>query len=275
MANSSTVGKVIRYILLIICTVIFLGPLYLAIINSLENWYSPPVVLPRVWNWKNYYHATVMIDFWRYVRNSFIIVAISVPLSTFTSGLAGYAFARLKAPGRNALFMIVLSTMMLPGIVTQVPTYILFYKFKLLNTFWPWLIWGFGGNAFFIFMYRQFFLTIPVELEEAARIDGCSIFRTYWNIILPVSLPVVATVSILLFHGSWNDVTGPFMYLSQSKYPLATALSMIGYTEHGSKQVINQLSLAAGMMLAIPIITTFFIGQKYIVQGIVTTGIKS
>jgi len=275
MKSSVSIGKIIRYFLLLFCSLIFLFPLYLAIINSVAGWYSPPVLIPKAWHWENYYYATVLIDFWRYLKNSFIIVGIVVPISTITSGLVGYAFARLKAPGKNALFMIVLSTMMLPGIVTQIPTYVLFHKIRLLDTFWPWLFWAIGGNAFFIFMYRQFFITIPVELEEAACIDGCSIFRTYWNIILPISMSVVATVAILTFHGSWNDVTGPFMYLSQEKYPLATALSMIGYTEQGSNQIINQVSLAAGLILAIPVIITFFAGQRYIVEGIVTTGIKS
>ena len=274
MKSQFGLGRAIRYFLLFACSGIFLFPLYLAFINALGAWYSPPILLPKSWNWDNYFHATVLIDFWRYTGNSVILSGITVTLSTLSSGLVGYAFARLKAPGKNGLFMIVLSTMMLPGIVTQIPTYILFHNFKLINTFWPWIFWGIGGSAFFIFMYRQFFLTIPMELEEAARIDGCSIFRTYWNIILPVSLPVVATVAILTFHGSWNDVIGPFMYLGSRKYPLATALSMIGYLASGSTQVISQVTIAAGLLLAIPVIVTFFIGQRYIVQGIVTTGVK-
>lgn len=275
MKEISIAGKAIRYGLILICTFVFLLPLYLAAINSLEAWYSPPVLFPRAWHWENYYQATVLIDFWRFLLNSVIISGITVCTSTLSSSLVGYAFARLKAPGKNALFMIVLSTMMLPAIVTQIPTYVLFSKFSFINTFWPWLMWGIGGSAFFIFMYRQFFLSIPVELEEAARIDGCSIFRTYWNIIIPVSVPVIATVAILTYHGSWNDVSGPFMYLSQQKYPLATALAMIGYTSGSGNLVISQLSLAAGLILAVPVIVTFFIGQRYIVQGIVTTGIKS
>lgn len=261
--------------LLLFCTFIFLLPMYLAFINSLENWYSSPVFFPRVWRWQNYVDATLLIDFWRYILNSFIISGIFVTISTLSSGLVGYAFARIKAPGKNGLFMIVLSTMMIPPIVTQIPTYILYYNYKLIDTFWPWVLLGIGGSAFFIFMYRQFFLSLPVELEEAARIDGCSIFRTFWSIIFPVSIPVIATVAILLFHASWNDVSAPFMYLSQQKYPLSTALAMIGYLAGGSTQVIGQVTLAAGLILAVPVITTFFIGQRYIVQGIVTTGIKS
>lgn len=267
-------GRVFLYLSLLSFSFIFLFPLYLAIVNSLQGWYSVPTVLPDTWNWSNYYYATTMIDFWRYTRNSLIISSISVITTTLSSGMVGYAFARLKAPGKNALFMLVISTMMVPGIVTQIPTYVLFNQLNLLNTFWPWFLWGIGGSAFYIFMYRQFFVTIPVELEEAARIDGCSYFRIYWNIFLPISKPLVATAMILIFHGSWNDVTGPFMYLKEQRYPLATALSMIGYKELGSNITINQISIAGGLLLAIPVIVTFFVGQKNITQGIATTGIK-
>ena len=275
MTKKTVASKAVRLILLLACSGIFLFPLYLALVNALGDWYSPPALVPKVWNWENYAYATSLIDFWRYTRNSLILSGITVILSTLSSGISGYAFARIKAPGKNILFMLVLSTMMLPGIVTQIPTYVLFYKFNILNTYLPWVFWGIGGNAFYIFMYRQFFLSLPPELEEAARIDGCSIFKTYWRIILPVSIPAAATVGILTFHGSWNDVVSPFMYLREEKYPLATALSMIGYMASGSTQVITQVSVAAGLILAVPIIATFFVGQRYIVQGIVTTGLKS
>ena len=275
MRTHTAAGRWVHYALLAFCTLIFLMPLYLAIVNALNSWYSPPVLLPVKQEWINFYYATTLIDFWKYTGNSVILAAITVGLSAFSSGMAGYAFARLKAPGSQGLFMIVLATMMIPGIVTQIPTYILFYQMKLIDTFWPWVFWGIGGSAFYIFMYRQFFLSIPVELEEAARIDGCSFFRIYWDIILPISKPVVATVAILTFQGSWNDVTGPFMFLTEKKYPLATAMSMIGYLASGSTQVITQVSLAAGILLAIPIIVTFFIGQRNIVEGIVTTGLKA
>lgn len=274
MTRSRRISRFILYTLLTICSVMFLFPLYLSVVNALEDWYTPTSLFPTAFNWENFYYATTLVDFWTFAKNSVILTGIALLTSTFTSGLVGYAFARLKAPGRNALFMIVLSTMMLPGIVTQIPTYILFYNIGIINTFIPFVLWGIGGNAFFIFLYRQFFASIPVELEEAARIDGCSYFRTYWNIFLPMSLPVVATVAILNFHGSWNDVVTPFMYLTQDKYPLATALSMIGYTAEGSRQVIQQVSNAAGLLLAVPVIITFFLGQRYIVEGIVTTGIK-
>jgi ABC-type glycerol-3-phosphate transport system permease component len=248
--------------------------MYLAFVNALSSWYSPPAIGLSAFHFENFKYATTLIDFWKFARNSLVLCGISLVTSTVTSGLVGYAFARIDAPGRGLLFMIILSTMMLPGIVTQIPTYILFYKIGFLNTYWPWILGGIGGNAFFIFLYRQFFSAIPREMEEAARIDGCSIFRTYWMIFLPMSLPVVATVAILNFQGTWGDVITPFMYLKQEHYPLATALSIISYTAGGTKQIITQVSIAAGILFMIPVVITFFLGQRHIVEGIVTTGVK-
>jgi len=266
--------KLARYAALLFFSFLFMFPLYLSVVNSLNEWHSIPSITFKSFKFDNYYYATTLIDFWNYARNSVILSVISVVLSTLSSGLVGYAFARIHAPGRNVMFMVVLSTMMLPGIVTQIPTYILFYNMGLINTLVPFIIWGIGGNAFYIFLFRQFFAAIPLEMEEAARIDGCSILRTYWNIFLPMSLPVVATVVIMNFHGTWSDVITPFMYLKPDNYPLATALSTIGYTVHGTRQIIQQVSVAAGLLLMLPVLVTFFIGQRYIVEGIVTTGLK-
>ncbi|PLT44214.1 Sugar ABC transporter permease [Paenibacillus pasadenensis] len=260
--------------LLLLFSAVFMFPMYLAVVNALNDWYAMPTIAPASFKLQNFVDATTLIDFWNYAKNSVILSVISVVLSTLSSGLVGYAFARIAAPGRNVMFMFVLSTMMLPAIVTQIPSYILIFKIGLIDTLWPFILWAIGGNAFFIFLYRQFFSAIPVEMEEAARIDGCSIFRTYWNIFLPMSLPVVATVTIMNFHGSWNDVMGPFMYLRPDNYTLATALSTIGYTASGSKQIIQQVSVAAGLLLMLPVVITFFMGQRYIVEGIVTTGVK-
>jgi ABC-type glycerol-3-phosphate transport system permease component len=262
------------YAMTVFCSLLFLFPIYMAVANALSPWYSMPTIKLTRFRFENFAYATTLIDFWKFTVNSFILCAITVGISTMTSGLVGYAFARIKAPGRGFLFMIVLSTMMLPAIVTQIPTYILYYRIGFIDTFWPWVLTGLGGNAFYIFLYRQFFSAIPKELEDAARIDGCSIFRTYWNIFLPLSLPAVATVAIMTFHGAWGDVITPFMYLRPDHYPLATALSMINYEANGSNQIIQQVAIAAGILFMIPVMITFFLGQKHIVEGIVTTGVK-
>lgn len=273
-ARSFKAGRWALYAVLIACSVVFLFPLYLSIVTSLQKWMSIPSVFPNGFHWSNYHDAVTMIDFWKFAKNSVVLCVIGLVTTTLTSGLVGYAFARIKAPGRNALFLVVLSTMMLPGIVTQIPTYVLFHRFNLLDTYWPWVFWGLGGNAFFIFLYRQFFSAVPRELEEAARIDGCSIFRTYWNIFLPLSLPVIATVSIMNFQGAWGDFMTPFMFLKENHYPLATALSMISYQVEGNPVTIQQVSVAGANLFMIPVLLVFFFGQRYLVEGIVTTGVK-
>ncbi|SFI74743.1 multiple sugar transport system permease protein [Paenibacillus sp. UNC496MF] len=274
MNTQSQKGSVPLYAALVLFSAVFLFPMYLAVVNAFSAWNTTPGLLPAGFHPENFKYAVTMIDFWKFARNSLILLAITLCTSTFTSGLVGYAFARIVAPGRNALFMIVLSTMMLPGIVTQIPQYILFHNYGLLDTFWPWVFWGIGGNAFYIFLYRQFFASVPKELEEAARIDGCSILRTYWNIFLPMSLPVVATVAIMNFQGSWGDFIGPFMFLKQDHYPLATALSTISYTQNGSKLVLQSVTTAAALLILLPVLVIYFLGQRFIVEGIVTTGVK-
>ncbi|QHT59188.1 carbohydrate ABC transporter permease [Paenibacillus lycopersici] len=274
MTEKRVKGSVPLYVALIFFSAIFIFPMYLAFVQALSAWNTTPGFVSVGFHLENFKYATTLIDFWNFTKNSVIICALSL-ISVLTSGLVGYAFARIAAPGRNALFMIVLSTMMLPGIITQIPQYILFHKYGLIDTYWPWVFGGIGGSAFFIFLYRQFFAAIPKELEEAARIDGCSIFRTYWNIFLPMSIPIVATVSIMTFQGTWGDYLGPFMYLKQDHYPLATALSMISYKVEGNdKMILTSVSTAAAILLIVPVVITFFLGQRYIVEGIVTTGVK-
>jgi multiple sugar transport system permease protein len=280
-ASGNRRNRIVIYVLSVLVSFTFLFPLYLAIVNSLGSVSDPPSILPLSLHWENYKLATTMMEgFWNYTKNSVILCAIVVTTSTLSSGFVGYAFARIPAPGRNIWFMLVLSLMMMPAIVTQIPTYILFHKYGMLDTFLPWLLWGIGGgvggaSAYFIFFYRQYFASIPKELEEAARIDGCSIFRTYWNIFLPMSVPVVVTVAILNFQWIWsNDAVTPFFFLKQDHYPLVTALANIPYTPLNSKIVLEPIAIAAGILYMIPALLVFFLGQKYIVEGIVTTGIK-
>jgi multiple sugar transport system permease protein len=281
LASDNRSNRIVIYVLSVLVSFMFLFPLYLAIVNSLGSVSDPPSILPLSLHWENYRLATTMMDgFWNYAKNSVILCAIVVTTSTLSSGIVGYAFARIPAPGRNIWFMLVLSLMMMPAIVTQIPTYILFHKYGMLDTFLPWLLWGIGGgvggaSAYFIFFYRQYFASIPKEIEEAACMDGCSIFRTYWNIFLPMSLPVVVTVAILNFQWTWsNDAVTPFFFLKQGHYPLVTALANMPYTPLNSKIVLEQVATAAGILYMIPALLVFFLGQKYIVEGIVTTGIK-
>ncbi|RTE07828.1 carbohydrate ABC transporter permease [Paenibacillus whitsoniae] len=262
------------YGLLVLLSVLFVMPLYWLVANSLQLAGSSMAFWPKGLHWENYTFAVTFIDYWKYARNSLIITSISVAIPTFTSALVGFGFARLRGPGKNALFMLMLSTMMLPEIVTQIPTYVIFFEIGLLHTFWPWVFWAIGGSAISIFLYRQFFSSIPKDLEEAARIDGCSTFRIFWSIFLPVSLPVVATVSILLFNRAWgNDYVTPFMFLRLDQYPLSTAIFSIGYTSP-SGQSIPIIQSAGVVLFVLPIIAVFMAGQRYVVEGIVYSSIK-
>lgn len=267
--------RIAVYLLLIALSALFVLPLVVTLSSSLNPLHSLPSVLPQALNWHNYVMALTEIDFMGFLTNSVIICAIYVPLATVSSALAGFAFARLNAPGKKALFLLITSTMMLPALVTQIPTYILFNKLHINNTFLPWLMWGIGGAPFFIFMYRQFFSSIPKELEEASRIDGCSTFRMFWNIFLPLATPATWTAAIMCFQATWGDFLTPFMFLKDSNYPLATALATIGYPlPENPKVTLVEPSSAAAILFMIPVIAAFFFGQRYLVEGIAAGAVK-
>jgi len=211
------------------------------------------------------------VPFHRYFLNTLLIASTWVIGAILASSLAAYAFARIRAPGRDVLFMIMLGTMMVPGMVRLIPTYIVFAKLDWINTFLPLTIPSLLGSAFDIFLLRQFFMTIPMELEDAALIDGCSRFGIWWKIMLPLAKPALATVTIFAFMGAWNDLLGPLIYLNdQHLYTLALGLQAFQYV-HGSDW---GLLMAAAMMMIVPVVLLFFLAQKQFVQGIVLTGIK-
>ncbi|WP_036718861.1 carbohydrate ABC transporter permease [Paenibacillus harenae] len=267
--------RIAVYGLIALLTVIFGYPFVLTVVNSLNPLGSLPTLLPAGFDWNNYVLAVTMIEFPAFLKNSLIICAIYVPLTTMSSALAGFAFARLHAPGKKLFFLVITSTMMLPQIVTQIPTYILFNKLDFNNTFYPWLLWGIGGAPFFIFLYKQFFSSIPKELEEAARIDGCSTLRIYWTIFLPLATPATWTAAITCFQWTWGDFITPFMFLKDENYPLATALATIGYhLPDNPNVVLQQPSSAAAILFMIPTIAVFFFGQRYLVDGIAAGAVK-
>jgi ABC-type glycerol-3-phosphate transport system permease component len=186
-----------------------------------------------------------------------------------------YAFARLRAPGRDLLFLLVLSTMMLPQQVTMIPRFILFKELGWYNTFKPLIVPAyFGGGAFAIFLLRQFYMTLPLELDDAATIDGCSRFRIFWNIILPLSKPALATIAIFSFFANWNNLMGPLIYLrSEEKRTLALGLTYFR-DETGQTMVPWNLLMAVSLTVAVPPLAVFFFFQRTFVQGIALTGIK-
>ncbi len=233
----------------------------------------PPEWIPRPWLWSNYDEAlTETIPFGRYFMNTLVIVVLVVTGTVISSTLAAYGFARLRWPGRDIVFGIMLSTLMLPYAVTLIPTFIIWSHLGLTNTIIPLTLpaW-FGGGMFNIFLLRQFFRTIPRDLDDAARLDGASPPRILWDIIVPLSRPALITVGIFSFLATWNDFLNPLIYLTDDrKYTLALGLAQF-------KGLYNSewgLLMAASTVVLIPTLVLFFIAQRYFIAGIAVTGLK-
>jgi ABC-type glycerol-3-phosphate transport system permease component len=234
----------------------------------------PIQFFPDDLQWRNY--AEVFNPHYRllkYASHSLYLALVTPTLSMITSSLAGFAFSRFPdVPGRNKLFSIIIAMIIIPGIVTVIPQFVVYARLKLTNTYWPWILGGLTGSAYNIFLFRQFFLSFPKDLEDAAEVDGCNPFRIYWQIILPNAKPALATVFIFGFSGVWGDWYGPKLYLNTDKTTLAVRLSTAFVNPNGNTLVT--LTLAACVMYTLPLVVIFFLGQKYILKGVVTSGLK-
>lgn len=227
----------------------------------------PPDLIPKPWVWTNFYEGFAFLPFGRYFLNSTLIAVTRVVGQVLAAALAGYSFARLRAPGRDLLFILVLSTLMLPYTVIMIPQFVLFKNLGWLNTYYPLIIPHFGGGAFFIFLFRQFFRGIPEDIFEAARLDGCSYFGIFWRILLPLSLPVLAASSILIFQNSWQELLQPLIYLnSNAKYTIPLGLATFR-SSYGSSPW--NLIMAVSIGAALPPVLLFFFGQRFLLSGIV------
>jgi multiple sugar transport system permease protein len=272
------IGKFVLWVTLVIGSIIFLTPLYLMLTMSLKT----PDELSHTSSWAWPHHLslenfkTVLTNenapFLLFFRNTLIIATISTLGVMISSSLVAYAFARLKFRGRDRLFVLLLSTMMLPAAITMIPTYVVFKYLHWVNTLYPLTIpaW-FGGGAFNIFLLRQFIMGVPRELDEAAILDGASHATVFWRLILPNAGPVLATVGIFTFTGAWKDFTGPLLYLnSPDKQTLE-----LGLRTYQSLQAEQwHLLMAAAVIVMIPLLVIFLVGQKWFVRGIVMTGGK-
>lgn len=232
----------------------------------------PPQWIPNPVVWENYVRALTALPMLWYLRNTLIVTVTATVLGVFTASLAGYAFGRLRFPARDFLFALCLSTLMLPGIVTMIPEFLLFKEIGWLNTFLPLIVpWSLGGHALGIFLFRQHARTIPLDFDEAARVDGAGAFRIWWSIIMPLSGPVLATMAILAFIHHWNDFLRPLVFLlDQDMRTLAIGLRLFR-----SEYLVQwNLLMAASALMLLPILALFFAAQRYFVQGIVMSGIK-
>jgi ABC-type glycerol-3-phosphate transport system permease component len=255
--------------------ILFLVPFLWMISSSLKPNYQifevPPRWLPDPPRWENYAEALTTLPFDRYVVNTAVITMFTIAGHLLSCTLIAYAFARLRAPGRDFLFLVVLATMMLPYPVTMVPLYVLFKQLGWINSFLPLTVPAFLGSAFYIFLLRQFFLTIPPDFEDAAVIDGANTLQILWRVILPLSTPALATVAIFTFQATWNDFLAPLIYLQKPELYTVT----LGLQFFRSTFTTNWAYLmAASLVTSLPVIAIFFLAQRYFIEGITLSGIK-
>jgi ABC-type glycerol-3-phosphate transport system permease component len=220
----------------------------------------------------NYIKAWTAKPFTKFTINTIFITFFCIVGQVLSASVVAFAFSRIEWPGRNLIFFVVLATMMLPPQVTMIPTFLIFRKLGWIDTFLPLIVPSFlGGGAFFIFLFRQFFMSLPRELDEAARVDGCSSFRIYWNVLMPLCKPIVATIAVFSFIAHWNDFLSPLIYLNSSeKFTLALGLRFF----QGTYNTDMHLLMAASTLVLIPVIIVFFVAQKHFVKSIVLSGMK-
>lgn len=245
-----------------------------ALKQNYEVFLFPPRWIPEKLMWSNFVYVFQLMPFGRFMVNTTIITVLNIIGNLLSCSIVAYAFARLKARGKNVLFFFVLSTMMLPYHVTMIPQFVLFRTLKWVDTFLPLVVPGFFANAYQVFLLRQFFLTIPKDLDDAAAIDGCGVIGIYWRIIMPLSQPIIITTMLMSFLYHWNDFLAPLIYLNSEKNKtVALGLaSVLAYPAGGQGRW--EVLMAASTIALIPCIVLFFIGQKFFIQGITLTGLK-
>jgi multiple sugar transport system permease protein len=242
-------------------------------LKTIEETQAIPIKwIPSSLQWSNFPTGLTVLPFALYFRNTAIITFTSLVGTVLSAALVGYGFARLRAPGRELLFLLVLSTLILPSQVTVIPKFILFAKLGWVNTFAPLIVPTYFGAAFNIFLLRQFFRTIPRDMDEAAIIDGASYLKIWWQVILPMSLPALGIIAIFHFIFEWNDFFDPLIYLSNNNV-WTIALGLAGFTASYGSTPYNLL-MAASLVAVLPCVLLFFLAQRYFVQGIVVSGVK-
>ncbi|MER7501416.1 carbohydrate ABC transporter permease [Nonomuraea pusilla] len=273
-------GKALTYVALTAGAIPTLLPfvwlLRSALMQDSQMFIAPPQWIPDPFQWSNFTEALTAQPFGRYFVNTVVIAVVSVIGTVLTCSIAAFSFSRLRWRGRNVVFALLLSGVMLPYAVTLIPTFVMWQELGALDTILPLTVpsWfaGAGGGVFNVFLLRQFFLTIPFELDEAAYIDGASPWRVYWTIVMPLSKPAIIVVTIFTFIGTWNDFLGPLLYLnSEENYTLSLGLASfqsIYITQWG-------YLMAASAAVIAPIIALFFFLQRYFIEGVTLTGIKN
>jgi multiple sugar transport system permease protein len=275
-------GKFAAFVVLALMSFLFIVPFVWMLSTSLKdfddlvgtNW------IPKNITWDNYAKAFSFGMWGTWAFNSVVITALSLLGTVLSTSIVAYAFARLRWPGRDLVFALVLGTMMIPAVVTMIPQFIIFARLPAfgiqgsqswVNTFLPLVVPAFTGNAFYIFLTRQFMRGIPMELSEAARIDGASELRIWWSIVMPMSKPVLAAVAIFAFQGAWEDFMGPLLYLQREElYTLQLGLRVFDAAAGGSP-AYNWL-MAASLVVMLPVLIIFLLFQRFFIEGVTLSG---
>ena len=280
--QQQVIGRTLLYVIAIAASILFMLPFAWTVFSSLktpsELYMFPPKWLPATPRFENYAEVFAVAPFGRWLWNSVLVAVLATFGSVLSAAVTGYSFARFRYPGRDLIFLLTLSTLMLPAEVTLIPLYLLFNKLKWLDTYLPLIVPAyFGGGAFLIFMMRQFFMTIPMDLDEAARIDGAGYLRIFLQILLPLSGPVLATAAVITFIGDWNAFLFPYIILNDKlKFTIGIGIKYFQTIASNidSMEPRENLLMAASLMMTAPIIVLFFVAQRYFVRGIVMSGIK-
>lgn len=271
-------GRALLYAVLTVGAVIFALPFVWMVSTSVkpgpEVYIIPPKWIPSTFEWQNFVEPWQNLPFGTFYQNTIIITVSSIVGTLISASMAAFAFARLRFRGRNVLFLLVLSTLILPQQVTLVPLYILFTKFGMVNTLWPLILphWFAAlGGAFNIFLLRQFMMTIPLEMDDAARLDGCNWFALYWRIIIPLATPALGVVAIFAFRYHWTEYFTPLIYLNtRENFTVSLGLQLLN-----SRYVTQvQQTMAMTLISVIPLLAVFFVAQARFIQGITVTGVK-
>jgi multiple sugar transport system permease protein len=268
-------GSALWYVLLTGLGLLFSIPFFWMVSSSLKIeariWIYPPQWIPDPILWQNYPEALQQISFLRLLGNTVFLTGVGTTFVVVSSAWITYGFARFRFPGRDVLFVVLLSTMMIPGQVTMVPAFIMYRELNWLNTYKPLLVPALFGSPFYIFLLRQFFMTIPTELDDAAKIDGCSYIGFWWRILLPLAKPALATVTVFSVIYGWNDFLWPLIILNdEAKFNLSLGLSSF----RGVYQVKWSYLMAASVVVLLPCIALYFFAQRYIIEGVTLTGLK-
>jgi multiple sugar transport system permease protein len=262
------------HLVLLPLAAVMLLPLAWTVIASFETFaetqHFPPILRPATLRWQNYQEVLQLSPFPRWFLNTLIVTVLVVVANLLTCSLAGYAFARLRFFGRDVVFLLVLATLMIPFQVIMIPTFLIVRKLGLIDTLWALVVPNLTG-AFGVFLLRQFFKTLPIELEEAARIDGASRLGILFKIVLPLSGPVLATLAVVTFMWTWNDFLWPLVTI-YSERNMTLQLGLL--TFQGAHKTNTNLLMAANVMSMLPVLGLFFLAQRYFIRGIATTGLK-